>query len=368
MAHRDSAFLACAVGAAMLSATTASAQWQRQESGVTASLRGLSVVSERVAWASGARGTVVRTTDGGTTWRTITVLGADSLDFRDIAAFDERRAYVLSIGNGSASRIYKTVDGGETWMLQFTNSDSAAFYDCFDFWTAERGVAVSDPVRGRFQVIGTSNGGVTWSELPPERIPPAVSGEAAFAASGTCLTVAQPDHVWIASGGGSEARVYRSGTGGINWQVASTPVSSGAGTRGIFSIAFADGRRGVAVGGDYQRPADTTANVALTDDGGATWRLPTGRPMGYRSAVAYVPPSGGQVLVAVGTSGSERSDDGGETWTRIDTVGYNTVAFAGGRANAGWAVGDAGRIARWVGPGTDAVSAERRVKVRKEPP
>ena len=350
-----------------LAPVRATAQWQTQSSGTTASLRGLSVVTGRVAWASGTRGTVVRTTDGGATWQVISVSGADSLDFRDIAAFDARRAYVLSIGNGAASRIYKTLDGGATWTLQFTNTDTAAFYDCLDFWSVERGMAMSDPVQGRFRVIATSDGGATWTELPAGRMPPALAGEAAFAASGTCLVVGRPDDVWIASGAGSEARVYRSGTGGINWQVASTPVRSGAGARGIFSIAFADGRRGVAVGGDYQAPTDTTANVALTDDGGATWRLPPGRPMGYRSAVAYLPGTDGRVLVAVGTSGSDYSTDGGETWTAIDTVGFNTVAFARAGAPAGWAVGPGGRIAKWGRAPKDA-RIETRIRVRKEPP
>jgi photosystem II stability/assembly factor-like uncharacterized protein len=345
----------------------ADAQWQPQSSGTTASFRGLSAVSDRVAWASGTRGTVVRTTDGGTTWHVVAVPGADSLDFRDIEAFDDQRAYVLSIGNGSASRIYKTVDGGGTWMLQFTNADTAAFYDCLDFWNAERGLALSDPVDGRFRMLGTSDGGATWTQVPAERIPPALSGEAAFAASGTCLVVRSPDDVWLASGGGSEARVYRSGTGGINWQVASTPIRNGAPARGIFSIAFADRSRGVAVGGDYQSAADTTANVALTEDGGMTWRSPPGRPLGYRSGVAYVPGTDGRLLVAVGTSGSDYSADGGETWVPIDTGAFTSVAFAPARRAAGWAVGPGGRIARWVGPPPGAMPASPGIRVRKEP-
>jgi photosystem II stability/assembly factor-like uncharacterized protein len=360
------AFLAVATVALPL---TAGAQWQAQRSPTTASLRGLSVVSDRVAWASGTRGTVVRTTDGGATWRLVSVPGADSLDFRDVEAFGDRRAYVLSIGNGSASRIYKTEDGGATWAVQFTNSDTTAFYDCVGFWNAERGLAMSDPVGGRFRVIGTSDGGATWTVLPPERMPLAIPGEAAFAASGTCLVVGAPDRVWIASGGGSQARVYRSGTGGINWQVASTPMRSGAGSRGIFALAFEDARRGVAVGGDYEAPRDTTANVALTDDGGVTWRLPAGRPGGYRSGVAYVPGTDGRRLVAVGTSGTDYSTDGGETWTLTDTVAYNTVAFAERGERAGWAVGPGGRIAKWTTPTAASLGtgAELRIRVRKEP-
>ncbi|MFN2564698.1 MAG: WD40/YVTN/BNR-like repeat-containing protein, partial [Gemmatimonadaceae bacterium] len=156
--------------------------------------------------------------------------------------------------------------------------------------------------------------------------------------------------------------------GGISWQVASTPVRAGMSSRGIFSIAFADARRGVAVGGDYQRPEDTVANVAVTDDGGATWRLATGRPRGYRSGVAYVPGTDGRALVAVGTSGSDYSTDGGETWTPVDTVGFNSVAFARGRSTAGWAVGARGRIARWVGPLPGGAVSAQRIHVRKEPP
>jgi hypothetical protein len=149
--------------------------------------------------------------------------------------------------------------------------------------------------------------------------------------------------------------------------VASTPVRAGAGSRGIFSLAFADPRRGVAVGGDYEAPSDTTANVALSDDGGATWRLARGRPKGYRSAVAYVPGLDGRALVAVGTSGSDYSTDGGETWAAIDTVAYNTVAFTRTGEAVGWAVGPAGRIARWVGQSAGSAAVELRVRVRKEP-
>ena len=67
------------------------ARWKEQDSQSTASLRGLSVVDSKVAWASGTDGTVLRTIDGGNSWqrRSITHPGADELDYRDVQAFDE---------------------------------------------------------------------------------------------------------------------------------------------------------------------------------------------------------------------------------------------------------------------------------------
>jgi photosystem II stability/assembly factor-like uncharacterized protein len=53
-----------------------------------ASLRGLCAVSAKVVWASGTRGTFLRTIDGGATWQVGTVQGAENLDFRDVDAFD----------------------------------------------------------------------------------------------------------------------------------------------------------------------------------------------------------------------------------------------------------------------------------------
>ena len=88
--------------------------WQALVSPVAVELRGLAVVSDRIAWASGAKGTVMRTLDG-ETWQVVPVPGAEALDFRDIEAWDDKNAIALSIGPGEASNIYKTTDGGASW-------------------------------------------------------------------------------------------------------------------------------------------------------------------------------------------------------------------------------------------------------------
>ena len=324
----------------LLAGNTTSAQWGLQPSGTDADFRGLCAVSSTVAWASGTRGTYTRTTDGGKTWRAGTVAGAGELDFRDVEAFDEKTAYLLSIGKGESSRIYKTTDGGANWTLQFTNKAAEGFFDAMAFWDRDHGIAMSDPVDGRFLVITTDDGGKTWNQVPAANLPPAIKGEGGFAASGTCITVQGKSNVWFASGG-SAARVFRSTDRGRTWQVAATPITSGAESAGIFSIAFKDARHGIIAGGDYRKPEEAVNNVATTADGGRTWKLAGGaRPKGYRSAVAYVR----SMIVAVGTSGSDSSTDGGNNWTGLDRENYNSVSFAAG---AGWAAGPRGRIAKF---------------------
>ena len=333
-----------------------SAQWTAVQSPTEVELRGLSIVSPSVVWASGQRGTVVRTADGGRTWSRDTVPGATGLDLRAIDATSPLTAHAVSIGD--SSRIYRTADGGRTWSLRWSATKKGTFLDAIRFWDARNGIAMSDPVDGRFLLLTTSDGGDSWSEIPAERIPPALEGEGGFAASGSCLTVFGSSHVWFASGGAGVARVYHSADRGRTWSVHDTPLRAGVGSAGIFSIDFRDARNGVISGGDYQQPALRGRNLALTRDGGRTWTLvdSTTSPAGYRSAVAYLPGITGRVLVAVGLSGTDISRDGGGSWLTVDSVAYNSVGFA--TPSSGWAVGPGGRIARWSR--TDARVESRR--------
>lgn len=324
------------------------AQWTGQPSGTTARLRGICVVNERVVWASGTGGTVLRSVDGGKTWEEKAVPDAEDLDFRDVEAFDDRTAYALSIGEGEKSRIFKTTDGGATWDLKYKNRDPRVFLDALAFWDADHGLTLGDPVDGRFVILTTSDGGKTWVPIPPEGMPPALPGEGAFAASGTSLTVGEGGHAWFATGGAKVARVFRTTDRGRSWAARETPVVAGSPSSGIFSLVFHDADHGIAVGGDYREPGKTGNIFALTSDGGRTWRQPEGRrPGGYRSAVAPVPGTGGRTLVAVGPNGSDISADGGERWTSLGTTGFHAVGFAG--QTAGWAVGDDGRVAIFRG-------------------
>lgn len=317
--------------------------WQPQTSGVDVRLRGLSAVTTRIAWASGANGTVLRTVNAGQTWQKVSVPGAERLDFRDIDAMSDRKAYVLSIGSGDTSKIYKTVDAGAHWELQFANTDPEVFLDAMTFRDDTHGVAFSDSVDGRFVILRTSDGR-TWQRVPPDRLPRALPGEGAYAASGTNVAMVGR-RIWV---GTTAGRVLRSPDDGRTWMVSETGIATGP-SAGIFSIAFRDADHGIVVGGDFAKESTAIDNVAWTSNGGITWSLVKDQGLsGFRSVVAFVAtpwrPKG--ALIAVGPAGADWSEDDGRTWTAIESPGFDTFSAArDGRT--GWAVGSGGRISRW---------------------
>jgi photosystem II stability/assembly factor-like uncharacterized protein len=324
----------------LLAAFFLSPTWSLQNSGVTARLRGVSAVNDRVSWASGSGSTVLRTDDGGALWKKLTVT-SDTLDFRDIDAIDEKTAYVLSIGNGAASRIYKTTDAGATWTLQFHNDDPKRFLDAMSFWDADHGIVIGDSIDRRFDILLTSNGGQTWTRVMPDILPPALENEGAFAASGTNIAVYAKKFAWIGLGAAARGRVLHTSDAGRHWKVFETPIRSGQ-SSGIFSIAFRDAKHGVIVGGDYQKEKEAVDNLAITSDGGVTWKLVKGLS-GFRSVVTYVP--GTQTLIALGPSGGDYSTDDGHTWASIPGAGADTFSIARGK-RLGWGAGARGTIGR----------------------
>jgi len=303
--------------------------------------RGLDAVDRTTAWVGGSDGSVFRTTDGGDTWDDVSPRGSDGLLFRDVEARNAGHASVLAIGEAKASRIYTTTDGGLTWTRAFTNRSPKAFYDCMAFWGRGRhGLAMSDPVGGKFRIIATDDFGKTWTRLSNAGMPNARPGEFAFAASGTCLVTAGRRQAWLGTGGGA-SRIFHTRDRGLNWEVTRAPIpASPAG--GVFSLAFDGVNRGVAVGGDFERPAAGRDASGRTFDG-RRWRG-GGDLSGYRSGVDWLARTQRPILVAVGPTGSDVTYDGGRTWARFSRVGYDAVICAGD--GGCWASGPEGAVAR----------------------
>lgn len=318
---------------------------EAQQSGTTALLIAVSPVNDTVVWVAGGNRTYVRTTDGGRTWQAgqVPIPDAPRLQFRDVHAVSATTAYVLSIGNGTDSRIFKTTDAGANWTQQFVNRDSSAFYDCFDFWDERRGLVIGDEVGGEIMMLETRDGGATWNRLRSPSLPAAIRGEGSFASSGTCLVTRPGGHAWVST---TKSRVLHTSDYGATWSVSTVPIAVVQDSTGVPSVSFRDNRHGMAFGGYAARP--TADLIAVTSDGGATWTLRGRTPMsGGLWGGAFVPGTNPPAAVAIGTTGSAWSRDDGRTWTPIDTLNYWGIGFASPRA--GWIVGTGGRITKLSG-------------------
>lgn len=314
-----------------------------QQSGTLNRLQAISPVTPLIVWASGLGGTFAVTTDGGATWRTGVVPGAEALQFRDVEGVNARVAYLLSAGVGTDSRVYKTEDGGESWTLQFQNEDPNGFYDCFAFWNQKRGITMADAVFGRFPVIRTMDGN-TWDDIG-DRLPPALAGEAAFAASGTCAATQGDARGWLVTGGAERARVLATLDGGDTWVAYDLPIIQGTPTSGALSVDFRDAFNGIVGGGELAAPNAFLDNVARSSDGGQTWQLAAHPTFpGAIYGLTYVRGLH-KAVVATGPGGVAWSPDEGDTWHSIPGLtGFWAVAFAS--PQAGWLVGTQGRIVK----------------------
>lgn len=287
--------------------------------GENTSIRGMSVISDKVAWVSGSNGSIGKTLDGGMTWTWTKPAGYEKLDFRDIEAFDENRAVIVNAG--SPAFILLTSDGGKNWQECYKNLDSAIFLDGMGFWDAQNGMIFGDPIHNRMQLLKTRDGGRNWQDVSENLKTEMKVGEAGFAASGTTISTYGKGLVWIATGG-SVSNIYFSDNYGYSWKVYKCPIIQGESSTGPFSMAFFDAKNGVVVGGNYLKDTENANNVLLTGDGGKTWKKPARPVAGYRSGVTYI---GKRVLLATGSSGTDVSNDGGMNWHNISGLSFNVV-------------------------------------------
>ena len=322
--------------------------WLLIDSPTESSLRGLTLVDNKTAFASGSKGEVIASIDGGKTWTIVEKPGTDQFEIRDMHAFDANR--VVAMNSGEPAKFFLSDDAGKSWSETFFERDKAAFFDAFEFWDNEKGIGFSDPIDGRLVVVRTDDGGKTWERNAKEYCPEFEEGEAGFAASGSCLAIHGTKKVWIGTGGKAGktkvARVVYSMDAGKSWVSSDTPIPRTE-SKGIFSLAFPTDSFGVAVGGDYKAPEIAHDNIVLTNDGGKTWRTCKGKsPSGYRSVVSHFKRDGKLILVTSGRNGTDISLDNGENWKRISDVGFQAMSFSAD-GSSGIGVGRGGMIGTW---------------------
>lgn len=283
---------------------------------IPSSIRGLSVVDDKVVWFSGSKGVVGRSRNGGVSWQYNSVMGFETLDFRSLYAFDSLTAIIANAG--SPGYILKTIDGAKSWKVIYTNSHPDFFLDGIDFWDSKSGLVYGDPINGSMTILKTIDGGDIWNEIKSEQRPQLTNGEASFAGSGTGIRCFNKKKAIIATGG-LVSRLWISSDGGQNWNPKVVPIIQGKTTTGVFSVAIAK-NRWIVAGGDFQADSLKKQHIYYSVNEGANWIFPTKPTQGYRSCVEFIKD---KIWVAAGQGGIDYSLDNGLTWA----LGPNEKGF-----------------------------------------
>jgi len=293
-------------------------QIESVQQGKRTSIRGLSVVDDSVAWISGSRGNIAITTNGGKTWAWQQVKGFEQADFRDIEAFSAKEAVIMS--SGTPALILKTTDGGASWQEKYRNTDTTYFLDAMDFDTPKHGILLGDPIKNKFLLLETNDGAETWHSFKNQ--PDATTGEAAFAASGTCLRISKGEISIVT--GGPITHLLTANIKNPVWNVVNLPIAHGISSKGTFSISSDNA---ITVGGNYSKDKvpDSVASSISANKNKIAYELIQKGPAGYQSCVELINKN---TYLSTGTSGSNITTDGGKTWAKIDNISYNVCRKA----------------------------------------
>lgn len=279
-------------------------------SGVSTSLRGLSVVDENVVWCSGSNGKVAKTSDGGKSFQWFTVQGYEQRDFRDIHAFDSTIAIIIAIDTPAI--ILKTKDGGRSWYKVFEDKRTGMFLDAMHF-EDKQGMVIGDPIDGKPFLAQSADQGESWQVqelmLDCQRT---LNGEAFFAASGTNIQVLKTasGHFPIYVSGGIQSRLF------FQDQCIALPLQSGKSYTGANGLIYSEQhKKGVVVGGDFSDSKRSDSAMVFFEIGRQVKvGKPHSIPSGYKSGVSFV--ASGDLLVC-GTTGVAKWESGAGNWIQI---------------------------------------------------
>jgi photosystem II stability/assembly factor-like uncharacterized protein len=312
--------------------------WTAQTSGITNQFYSVKAVSQTAAWAAAVGGRVLRTTNGGTTWASVGGGAIGTADIYNIEAVDANTAFVTT--SPAATFIYRTTNGGTSWTQVYTDASTGAFIDVIKMFDTNNGIAIGDPVGGKWVIVRTSDGGASWvrdTTNAPLRV-----GTEAGTQNDLC-TIGSAN-MWF--GSTADGRIYRTTNGGTSWLSSTLPGSTAA--TGAIAVWFLDTQYGIA-----SSVTGTTYNAARTTDGGATWSAVTVGTTGFNIAVSG---SGTTNFWMARETAMFRSGDRGATWTQSYTgtgIFYDVDFRTSGANTYGWAMKDNGNIVFFFGSVTD---------------
>lgn len=241
-------------------------------------------------------------------------------DFRDVHCNSDGECIFLNSGT-NAILTEMTRKG----MPEVRYQKDSVFLDGMSFWGEREGIAYGDPVGDSFFLIKTTDKGQTWQELNPKSMPKTIENEAGFAASGSGIQTIGDSTVYFATGLGEVARLFCSYDRGENWTVKNTPLKSGNGSYGIYSMYFWSENEGVVIGGSYKDSTYSGNICQYTADGGDSWKNRSKGLAGYCSCIAGS--VNGDLLVATGRMGTFYSLNKGKTWNSLTKSAYYTCTI-----------------------------------------
>jgi len=276
---------------------------------------------------------LLRTTDGGVRWERLALArgSTDQIKFVDgdtgwlLGSIDDPSGCV---GANCSRAILRTTDGGRSWRQQFASGEfgllgQLSAVDAQHAWVLQPGQACRTSFDGcPTRVWGTSDG-ITWSQL------------AVVDGTTTSLDFVDANNGWIALHTSAEASVLVTHDGGRTW----SRQFHASGAPPLLQISFVNARDGWALGSDVAYCAMGGCGgytLYATTDGGATWttlqrpegeqwwgptpRLASGS--GFLGPPRFVSPTSGWIPIdtgaGAGAGGVLVTTDGGRTWRRSD--------------------------------------------------
>ena len=296
---------------------TANAEWVKQNTNTLAWFRDISFVSETRGWIVGDNGTVMATTDGGSTWTPSKKFTSDNLIqvhfTSDMNGWLLCQRDIYSRGQNPSSYLMRTVDGGLTWeKVDFAGAGR------------ERVTRVLFTPDGKATAFGEGgifyrmqDDGVTWKKVQTAIHFLLLDGKFGNDRVGAIV--------------GAGGTIMFTDDAGFSWDRATLLGDTDTKFNAVF---FAGNRGGWAVG--------TQGRIFRSNGGARLWRQQNSDTTSNLNDVYFSTPTNGW---AVGDNGTIlRTRNGGSTWMQVNsrtTHRLDRVAFTG---NKGWAVGFGGTL------------------------